>query len=190
MSEGLDVSDAPADPSEEAIAADVLAGTDAIAVPAELLQEQEQPAAAAREQGLQQRLQAMPVAERIKLALRGNREVRGFLLRDSNRLVRRFVMQNPRLTDEEVISVAKSRMLDDELLRLIADHREWTRNYQVRLALVTNPKTPLVAAIRFLGSLHERDIRQLAKSKNISATVATQAKRIVAQKSVRGDAGR
>jgi hypothetical protein len=165
----------------EAIAAEVRAGTDGIAVPSGLLEDPavEKPV----EQSLLLQVQQMGIAERIKLALRGNHEARMLLLRDSNRLVRRFVLQNPRISDEEIIAVTKSRTADDELLRTIADAREWTKNYQVRLGLVTNPKTPLVIALRFLGSLHERDVRLLAKSKNVSATVSGQAKRIVLRKS-------
>lgn len=47
---------------------------------------------------------------------------------------------------------------------------------------MTNPKTPLVASLRFLASLQDRDVRMLAKSKNVSATVSNAAKRIVTQK--------
>ena len=138
------------------------------------------------ERSFLQRLQEMTVAERIKLALRGNREVRMLLIRDPNRMIRRFVLQNPRVGDEEIIAIAKNRSADDELLRLIADNRDWTKNYQVRLGLVTNPKTPLVLSMRHLSSLNERDIRALAKSKNVSQTVANAAKRIVTQKGGQG----
>src|SRR5262249_46906532 len=132
------------------------------------------------------RIGMMSVAERIKLALHGNREARMLLLRDPNRLIRRFVLQNPRLGDDEIIALCKNRNADDELLRVIAEAREWTKNYQVRHALVTNPKTPLTIALRLIGSLQDRDVRTLAKSKNVSATIATQAKRIVLQKGQRG----
>jgi hypothetical protein len=170
---------------EEVIAAEVLAGADTIAVPAGLVEE---PAAGATvEKTLIQRVQAMSTPERIKLALRGNREARVLLIRDPNRLIRRFVLQNPRLADDEIVAIAKNRSADDEILRIVAASRDWTKNYQVRLALVTNPKTPLVLALRFLASLHERDVRLLAKSKNVSATVAHQAKRIVLQKSPGGE---
>lgn len=166
---------------EAAIAAQVLAGTDAITVPEDLLAEA-RPSVPAPAESLTQRVHGMNVAERIKLALRGGKEARTLLLRDPNRLIRRFVLQNPRVSDEEIIALAKSRTADDELLRIVAESREWTKNYQVRLALVTNPKTPLVLALRFLAALHERDVRHLAKSKNVSATIAAQAKRIVLQK--------
>jgi hypothetical protein len=163
---------------EEAIAAAVLAETDSIEVPPELVVEPSQV-----EKSLLLRIREMTVAERIKLALRGNREARMLLLRDSNKLIRMFVLQNPRITDEEVIAIAKNRSVDEDLLRVIADERDWTKNYQVRLGLVTNAKTPLVIAIRLVSSLYERDIRNLAKSKNVSTTVTAQAKRILFNKS-------
>ena len=169
---------------EAGIAAAVTAGTDAIAVPGELVEDP--PPGGAVERTFLQRLQDMTVAERIKLALRGNREVRMLLCRDPNRMIRRFVLQNPRIGDEEIIAIAKNRSADDEVLRLIAESREWTKNYQVRVSLVTNPKTPLVLSLRFLASQNERDIRALAKSKNVSATVANAAKRIIHNKQGQG----
>jgi hypothetical protein len=169
---------------EEAIAAAVEAGTDGIVVPRGLIDEPEGEAAV--EKSLLQRLQEMPVSEKIKLALRGNRETRGLLLRDSNRMIRRFVLQNPRLADDEIIAISKNRSADEELLRLIAENRDWTKNYQVKLSLTTNPKTPLVLALRFVSGLNDRDIRALAKSKNVSATVAAQAKRLVLNKPGQG----
>ena len=168
-------------PEDEAeIAASVAAGTDAIIVPGELVHDP--PAGATVERSFLQTVQEMTVAERIKLALRGNREVRMILIRDPNRMIRRFVLQNPRIGDEEIIALAKNRSADDELLRLIGDSREWTKNYQVRISLVSNPKTPLTLSMRHIHSLNDRDIRMLAKSKNVSATVANAAKRIVTQK--------
>jgi hypothetical protein len=164
---------------EDEIAAEVVAGTDTIAVPEELLEESP---VAPPSPTLLQAIQMMGVSEKIKLALRGSRDARVQLIRDPNRLIRRFVLQNPRVTDDEIIVIAKNRTADDELLRIISDSRDWTKNYQVRLALVTNPKTPLALALRFLASLHERDIRALAKSKNVSGTIATQAKRLVLRK--------
>ena len=161
----------------EAIAAAVVAGTDEIVVPTGLVEEPERGRAV--EKTLLQKLQDMPVAEKIKLALRGNRETRMLLLRDANRMIRRFVLQNPRIADDEIIAITKNRSADEELLRIIAESREWTKNYQVRLSLTTNPKTPLVLALRFVNGLGDRDIRSLAKSKNVSATVSTAAKRIV-----------
>jgi hypothetical protein len=56
----------------------------------------------------------------------------------------------------------------------------------VKLSLATNPKTPLVLALRFVSGLNDRDVRALAKSKNVSATVAAAAKRVVLSKPGQG----
>jgi len=160
---------------EERIVAAVEAGADDVTVPEDLVEE----GPARVEQGLLLRLRNMGIPERIKLALRGNRETRVLLVRDGNPLIRRLVLRNPRISDEEILAIATTRSADDELLRLIADSRDWTANYQIRLALVTNPKTPLVIALKNLPTLLDRDVRRLAKSKNVPATVAGQAKRLV-----------
>jgi hypothetical protein len=161
-----------------ALVAAVEAGTDTVAVPEELLEEPEESITPAA-RSLYAQIVHMGTAEKIKLALRGNKDARSILIRDTNKLIRRIVLLNPRISDGEVVAVARNRSADEELLRLIAERREWVRNYQVRLALATNPKTPLVLALKQLGMLGERDLRQLAKSRNVSQTVAAQARRML-----------
>ncbi len=166
---------------EEAVAElvrSIEAGSDTINVPAELIDEPAE-AAPPPPRSLYGRILTMSIAEKLKLALRGNKDARAILIRDSSKLIRRFVMQNPRLSDAEVIAIARNRSSDDELLRVIIERREWMRNYQVRLALVTNPKTPLAVALRQLPTLGERDLRMLAKSRNVPQTVVAQARRLV-----------
>lgn len=164
----------------QAIADSVERGDDPYVVPAELLEEPD--ASAPINKSLYAQILRMSVGERIKLALKGNRDARMILIRDTNRLIQRFVLQNPRLSDDEVITIARNRNLDVDLLRKIAEHKQWPRNYQVRSALVTNPKTPLARALHFVGTLMERDLRLLAKSKNVSATIVAQARRLLLQR--------
>lgn len=161
----------------ETLAADIQAGRDTIVVPEELLVDREIEQRVAI--NLQAQIRDMNVGERLKLALRGNRDARTLLLRDANRLVQRFVLQNPRITDEEVIALAKNRNTDRELLEGICRRKDWISNYQVRLSLATNPKTPLALAVRFVPTLLPRDLRLLAKSKNVPAAVNGMAKRLV-----------
>lgn len=163
----------------EAVVRAVEAGSDGIAVPAELLAEPEDGADRPPSQSLYARILEMGVHERIKLAMRGNKDARMILIRDPIRLVRRCVLTNPRITDGEVVAIARSRNADEELLRIISEKRDWVRNYQVRHALATNPKTPLAVALRHVSSLGERDLRFIAKSKNVPQTVAVQARRLL-----------
>ena len=164
----------------DAIAETIERGDDGIVVPEEMLVEPE------KETPINQSLYAtivnMKVGEKLKLALRGNRDARALLIRDTNRLIARFVLKNPRLTEDEVAATARNRNIDSEILREIGDHRTWPRNAQVRLGLVTNPKTPVAIAMRYIISIGERDLRHLAKSKNVPAAIASQARRILAQR--------
>ncbi len=179
----------PETPEVEAVVAAVEAGTDGIAVPEALLREE---AAAPTAEGEEPRARSlyaeivqMGVPEKIKLALRGNRDARMILVHDTNRVIRRLVLQNPRITDAEVAAITRNKNADDELLRLIAERRDWVRFYGVRLGLATNPKTPLAIALRQLATLNQRDIQQLAKSRNVPSAVATQARRMLATQGAR-----
>jgi hypothetical protein len=169
------------DPTElDALAESIERGDDPYVVPEELIEEPE--AGKPVNQSLYNQILHMTVGERLKLALKGNRDARMILVRDPNRLIQRFILQNPRITDDEIIALARNRNLDADLLRKIGDHKYWTRNYQVKVALVSNPKTPLATALHFVNTLQERDIRFLAKSKNVSATVVAQARRWLMQR--------
>jgi hypothetical protein len=165
----------------EELAEDIQQDRDTIVVPQELVEEL--PPEKRVTKNLATEIQQMAVGERLKLALKGNREARQILIRDSSRIVQRFVLLNPRISEDEVVILAKNRSIDRELLEQICRRKEWLANYQVKLALATNPKTPLPLAVRLVPSLLPRDLRTLAKSKNVPGAVNGLAKRLVIQRS-------
>ena len=179
MSEKIETADGTTE-DVQAIAESIERGDDPYTVPAEMLVEPEDKKPVNK--SLYAQILHMKVGERIKLALKGNRDARMILIRDGNRIVQHFVLQNPRITEDEVLMVARNRNSDGEILRRVGEHEQWPRNYQIRLALVTNPKTPVVTSLHFVSTLTERDLRFLAKSKNVSATVVTQARRLLFRK--------
>jgi len=129
-----------------------------------------------------QQLLEMPVSEKIKMALTGDKEWRTLLIRESNKMVSSAVLKNPRITEGEVLAVAKSRSSSEELIRLIVLNREWVKLYEIKKALVCHPRTPLQNAVRFMAYLSERDIRDLAKSRNVSQAIVNNARRILMTK--------
>lgn len=138
-----------------------------------------------RSQSLVQTIAEMSILEKIKLARFGTGEARGLLVRDRNRLVALAALRSPKLTEKDVIAWAKARHLSDEVIRSIAKNREWTRIYAVRYALVTNPRTPLSDAIRFVPGLAERDLRALMRSRDVPAAVSQTARKLLARKAQR-----
>ena len=129
-----------------------------------------------------QLLQDMPVAEKIKMALTGDKEWRTLLIREANKLVSTAVLKNPRITEGEVLAVAKNRSASDELIRIILLNREWVKLYDMKKALVMHPRTPLQKSMRFMTFLSEKDIRELSKSRNVSQAIVNNARRMLQSK--------
>lgn len=129
-----------------------------------------------------QEIQQMSVAEKVKLAMRGDKEARSILIKDSNKQIQETVLENPRITETEIVGIANNRMVSEELLRKITGNRQWMKNYQIRLALVNNPKTPLPLSLRLVSSLMVSDLKRLAKSKGVPTALTTTAKRVLSQK--------
>lgn len=126
--------------------------------------------------------QSMGVGDKIKMALTGDKEWRTLLIKDTNKLVNGAVVKNPRITEPEILAIAKSVIQNDEIIRIICQNKEWIKNYEIRKALVLNHKTPLPVALRYMGTLSEKDLGSMAKSKNISSVLANSARRILAGK--------
>jgi hypothetical protein len=127
----------------------------------------------------------MGVAEKIKLALMGNKEAREILVRDPNKLVSVAVVKSPKIQESEIESIAKSRSVGEDVLREISRNKSWMKSYKVKLNLVSNAKTPLPMAMKLLTQVRDYDLKKLAKSKEISSVVANQAKRMVDAKGLK-----
>jgi hypothetical protein len=127
-------------------------------------------------------VQNMSVMQKIKLARIGGKEARSLLIRDRNRIVSSAVLGSPKLTETEVVTIAQSRSIGDDLLRIIANNREWTKNYQIKLALTMNPKTPTPQAVKFLNYLQDKDLRTMMKSRDVPNNISAHARRILTKK--------
>ena len=126
--------------------------------------------------------QMMSIAEKIKMALSGDKEWRAILVKDSNKLVSSGVIRNPRITESEVLGLVKVGIQNDEIMRLICANKEWIKSYQMRKALIESSRTPVQNAMRYLGTMTEKDVAHFAKSKNISSVISTLAKRLLLNK--------
>jgi hypothetical protein len=123
-----------------------------------------------------QRIMRLNVAERNLLAMKGNMEERAILIRDTARTVSFGVLKNPRLSENEVLIFAGMRNVHEDILRAIAQNREWTKSYAVALNLVRNPKTPAGLSVQFLGRLGTRDLRIISGDKNVPELVRRNAR--------------
>ena len=131
---------------------------------------------------LYQIVQQMSVFQKIQIGRMGNKEARSLLVRDRNKLVAIAVATSPKITEPEIIAIAQSRNVCDEVYRVIARNREWTRNYQVKLALASNPKCPQPLAMNFVNYLQDKDLLKMMRSRDVPRVISIHARRILTKK--------
>jgi hypothetical protein len=136
---------------------------------------------------LLQQISVMTVAKRVKFAMMGAADARRVLIRDTNKVVQRAVLQSPRLTDQEVEAFASMTSLTDEILRIIGKSRNFRKNYNVVRNLLNNGKAPLDATLGLLPMLNRTDLKRLGSNKNIPETLRTSAVKLVRQRSQKKD---
>jgi hypothetical protein len=135
-----------------------------------------------KRQTLIQKLSKMTVSQRVQFAIKGGSEARRTLIKDTNKVVQRAVLQSPRLTDQEVEAFATMSSLTDEILRLIANNRNFRKNYVVVRNLLSNAKTPLDASLGMLPMLNPIDLKRLTTNKNVPETLRSTALKLQKQR--------
>lgn len=130
-------------------------------------------------ESLLQKIQKLSVAQRIQLALRGGREIRNILAKDTNKEVSLSVLENAKITETEIEMIAKNRFSLEEALRRISKNREWMKKYPILLGLVTNPKTPPGISVALVTEVKTRDLAVIEKNKNVAEAVRAAAKKLL-----------
>ncbi len=108
------------------------------------------------------RLPQLPLGQKITLARRGPAHVAGALLAEGHAQVVSIVLDNPYLTEAQVLRALSREKLPAAVIPSIVRHRKWSITYNVRLALVRHPASPLGTVLGFLPELTVSDLRELA----------------------------
>lgn len=128
------------------------------------------------------RVSQMNLAQKIRLATVGNREAVNMLVKESNRLVHMAAIKSPRLQFADIRKLSSNKSIADGVIRYIANNREWTQHYEIKLNLVNNPKTPLADAMSMVTHLRTNDLRMLMRNRNVPHQLARQAKTLVSKR--------
>jgi len=126
-----------------------------------------------------QRLAEMSFTERLKAAIKGSREVRAILIRDTNKMISAAVLSGPQVTPPEVESFARMANVSEDILRVIGSTRAWVKNYAVVVALTKNPKTPIAMSLNLMARLRDRDLATLSVDRNVPDPLRVAARRRV-----------
>ena len=129
-------------------------------------EEEEEPENEDRESVLQ-RLAKMTFPERLRAAMKGNKEMRAILIRDPNKLISATVMSSPKLTEQEVAGFARMANIPEDVLRMIGANRAWLKNYNIVFGLTKNPKTPVAMSLNLMNRLNPKDLQMLSIDRNV-----------------------
>jgi hypothetical protein len=104
----------------------------------------------------------LTLGERKALARTHRREQLLLLLRDPHPAVVAILLDNPHVTEADIVRIASARPGVPASLALVAAHPRWSVRHAVKRALVLNPATPLADAIRIATTLRRNELAELA----------------------------
>ncbi len=120
----------------------------------------------------------LTLGERKSLARGGRRDLLAHLMRDPDADVIRILLENPRVTERDVVWITARRPSTAEILRRVFESR-WLARYAVKRALVMNPYTPSDLAVRLIATLVEPDLRAVAADANLAPPIRAQAEELL-----------
>ncbi|MEZ4403174.1 MAG: hypothetical protein R3B06_24330 [Kofleriaceae bacterium] len=123
------------------------------------------------ERPLRARGRPLTLGERKALARRPRGDALTQLLADPHPAVVEILLDNPQLTEREVVRVAASRPAVPAALARVAEHPRWAPRVGVRRALALNPHTPVHVALRLLVTLAPADWRQVLAATELAPAV-------------------
>jgi hypothetical protein len=135
-----------------------------------------------KNQSIYAKIAKMSVSQKVQAAIKGGREERAMLIRDSSKVVSRAVLGSPKLTDSEVENFSNAKNVSDEVLRMISQNRKFMKSYSVMKNLCNNPRTPLDVGLPMLNRLIITDLRVVAGNKNVSETLRKMADKMAKAK--------
>lgn len=121
----------------------------------------------------------LPIPIQIKLAMTGPHEKAIEALNSSNRVVAGSAIRNPKIKENDIVKISRSKTMHEDVIRYICNNGDWTKSYPVKFNLVQNPKTPPSLVSRWLPLMRQTDLRSLAKSKQVPSAVSIMAKRLL-----------
>ena len=116
------------------------------------------------EETILKKLAEMPRGQKTSLARRGTGRIAASLLGSSDPELLRAALDNPYLTEGQLLKVLAREGLPPALLEHLSQHPRWSHHYYLRLALIRHPLTPLARVLGFLPDMVVTDLRDICDS--------------------------
>jgi len=115
------------------------------------------------------RVPHLPIGEKLTLARRGPARVAGAVLAEGHPQAVKLALANSFLSESQVLKILAQAEVPVRAIVAIAQHPKWSVQYNVRVALVRHPHTPVPALLEFLPDLTLRDLQDVAALEQLTA---------------------
>ncbi len=158
---------------------------DAATFPSELILDLREETPVEQRQNIYQKILGMNTPDKFRLAILGNRETRNLLIHDPLKIISLAVLRNPKINEDEAVQYAQRKDLSEDVVLGIAKHPKWKKDYRIKCAVVSNPKTPFSVGLNLLPHLHEKDLKSLTRDKDVPSALRRKAQELLLQRNVK-----
>lgn len=128
------------------------------------------------------RLREVPLGMRKSLARKPDFKLIKRISRDQDHRVIRHLLDNPRLTERDVVQIGSTRPTSPRVIETIYNHPRWISRYSIKKVIVMNPYSPLAMSMRLLTYMNLQDLLEIVESPNLPSVLVKEAIRILGKK--------
>src|SRR3990170_4464540 len=108
------------------------------------------------------------------------------LLSDPDPVVIENLLNNPRITEKEVLKIASKRPNSPHVLKRVALHKKWSKRYDVLKAVSRNPYTPTRISIALVEFMLVQDLSAISEDTTIHPEVKQAAEEVLFDRGGKG----
>lgn len=131
-------------------------------------------------------MELVSLGARRSMSKSWDRKVLDKLLSDPDPMVVDNLLNNPKITERDILKMASKRPNSPEILRIISVHRAWSKRYLVRKAIALNPYAAPAVSIALLDFLMATDLKLIAGDKTLHPEVKTAAGELIKKRGTGG----
>lgn len=137
------------------------------------------PLRVAAESRLKERLPELELGEKISMAHSAPPGLIPALCAENHDRVIQSLLRNPRMREQEVLTLVKREKTTAQVLRVVAQSERWIVRPAIKLGVVMHRNTPVHVALTLIGRLPRRELRSLLKRDELPPVVAIRARKIL-----------
>lgn len=134
-------------------------------------------------------LKDVPLGMRKSLARKPDFKIIQRMALDQDHRVIEHLLDNPRLTESDVVRIGSTRPTSPRVLEAIYRHQRWIARYSVKKVIVFNPNSSLSMALRLLPFLKLQDLDEIVAGADLDPVLVEEAERLRAKKDVAAQSG-